>query len=63
MRINMIDKLTDDQQEELADLCERINWIFTEEDNDFTEESLDEYFESSLYKGISSVMYELDRWC
>lgn len=59
----MIEKLTKDQQEELADLCERINYIFTEEDNDFTEESLDEYFESSFYKGVWNVMYELGRWC
>lgn len=63
MRINMIEKLTNDQQEELADLCERINYIFTEEDNGFTEDNIDEYYGSSLYKGISDVMYKLEKWC
>lgn len=63
MKMNMIDKLTDDQQEELADLCERINYIFTEEDNGFTEDNIDEYYGSSFYKGVWNVMYELGRWC
>jgi hypothetical protein len=58
----MLDKLTDKQREKLANLCEQINYIFTEEDN-VTENNVDEYYESSLYKGISGVMYELGKWC
>ena len=58
----MLDKLTDKQREKLANLCEQINYIFTEEDN-VTETNVDEYYESSLYKGISGVMYELGKWC
>lgn len=59
----MLDKLTDKQREKIANLCEQINYIFTEEDNGFTENNIDEYYESSLYKGISNVMYELGKWC
>lgn len=59
----MIEKLTDEQKEKLANLCEQINYIFTEEENGFTEETIDEYFESPFYKGISDVMYALERWC
>lgn len=58
----MLDKLTDKQREKLANLCEQINYIFTEEDN-VAENNVDEYYESSLYKGISGVMYELGKWC
>ena len=29
----MLDKLTDKQREKLANLCEQINYIFTEEEN------------------------------
>ena len=53
----MLDKLTDEQKEKLANLCEQINCIFTEEEN------VDAYYGSSLYKGISGVMYELGKWC
>lgn len=60
---NMLEKLTDKQRIELADLCEKINHIFTEEDNGFTEDNIDEYYRSSLYKGISDVMYKLEKWC
>lgn len=59
----MLDKLTDKQREKLANLCEQINYIFTEEENGFTEDNIDEYYRSSLYKGISDVMYELKKWC
>lgn len=59
----MLDKLTDKQKEKLANLCEQINYIFTEEENGFTEDNIDEYYRSSLYKGISDVMYELKKWC
>ena len=59
----MLDKLTDKQREKLANLCEQINYIFTEEENGFTEDNIDEYYRSSLYKGISDVMYELEKWC
>lgn len=58
----MLDKLTDEQKERLTDLCEQINYIFTEEEN-VEEDSVDVYYRSSLYKGISSVMYELGKWC
>lgn len=58
----MLDKLTDKQREKIANLCEQINYIFTEEDNGFTENNIDEYYGSSLYKGISNVMYELGKW-
>lgn len=57
----MLDKLTDKQKEKLANLCEQINYIFTEEEN--AEENVDVYYGSSLYKGISGVMYELGKWC
>jgi hypothetical protein len=59
----MLDKLTDKQREKLANLCEQINYIFTEEDNGFTEDNIDEYYRSSLYKGISGVMYKFGKWC
>lgn len=59
----MLDHLTEKQKEELAKLCEQINNIFTEEDNEFTEDNIDEYYRSSLYKGISDIMYELKKWC
>lgn len=57
----MLDKLTDKQKEKLVNLCEQINYIFTEEEN--VEENVDVYYESSLYKGVSGVMYELGKWC
>lgn len=59
----MLDKLTDEQKEKIANLCEQINYIFTEEDNGFTEDNIDEYYRSPLYKGISGVMYKLGKWC
>ena len=59
----LTDKLTDVQKDKVASLCEQINYIFTEEENGFTEENIDEYYGSSLYKGISGVMYELGKWC
>lgn len=59
----MLDKLTDEQKEKIANLCEQINYIFTEEDNGFAENNIDEYYGSSLYKGISGVMYKLGKWC
>ena len=58
----MLDKLTDEQKEKLANLCEQINYIFTEEEN-VEEENVDVYYRSSLYKGIYGVMYKLGKWC
>lgn len=57
------DKLTEIQKDKVVSLCEQINYIFTEEDNGFTEDNIDEYYRSSLYKGISDVMYKLEKWC
>ena len=59
----MLDKLTDKQREKLANLCEQINYIFTVEENGFTEDNIDVYYGSSLYKGISNIMYKLGKWC
>ena len=59
----MLDKLTNEQKEKLADLCEKINYIFTEEENGFTEDNIDEYYDSPLYIGIYNVMYDLKKWC
>lgn len=59
----MYDKLTDKQREKVAEYCEQINNIFTEEENGFTEDNIDEYYRSSLYKGISDIMYKLGKWC
>ncbi len=59
----MLNKLTEKQKEELAKLCEKINYIFTEEDNEFNENNIDEYYSSKLYKGIFDVMYDLGKWC
>lgn len=58
----MLDKLTDEQKERLASLCEQINYIFTEEENGFTEANIDEYYGSSLYKGIEDTMHDLNQW-
>lgn len=59
----MLDHLTENQKEELAKLCEKINNIFTEEDNEFNENNIDEYYSSKLYKGIFDVMCDLGKWC
>lgn len=59
----MLNKLTNEQKERLTNLCEQINYIFTEEDNKFTEETIDEWYESKLYKGIEDTMRDLGRWC
>lgn len=59
----MLDKLTDEQKEKLANLCEQINYIFTEEENGFTEDNIDEYYDSPLYNGILDTMYKLKKWC
>lgn len=59
----MYDKLTDKQREKVVEYCEQINNIFTEEENGFTEDNIDEYYRSSLYKGISDIMYKLGKWC
>lgn len=59
----MYDKLTNEQREKVVEYCEQINNIFTEEENGFTEDNIDEYYRSSLYKGISDVMYKLGKWC
>lgn len=59
----MLNKLTNEQKERLTNLCEQINYIFTEEDNEFTEETIDEWYESKLYKGIEDIMYDLGCWC
>lgn len=58
----MYDKLTDEQKEKLSELCEQINWLFTEEENGYTEDSIEEYYGSPLYKGVFNVMSELGKW-
>ena len=58
----MLDKLTDEQKDRLADLCNQIDYLF-EEDMVMTGKEYDEWKASKLYKGIESVMYELGRWC
>lgn len=59
----MLDKLTNEQKEKLADLCDQINNIFIEEENGFTEDNIDEYYNSPLYIGIYNFMYDLEKWC
>lgn len=58
----MLDKLTEEQREELAELCNRIDDLFAERDNGFNEDNIEEYYESNLYKGIQSAMVELGKW-
>lgn len=43
-------------------MCEQIDYIFTEEENGFTEANIDEYYGSSLYKGIKDTMHDLNQW-
>lgn len=59
----MLGKLSDEQKSRLAEYCEQINNIFTEEENGFTEDTIDEYYQSTLYKGISKTMNDLGKWC
>lgn len=59
----MLGKLSDEQKARLAEYCEQINNIFTEEENGFTENTIDEYYQSTLYKGISKTMNDLGKWC
>ena len=59
----MYDKLTNEQREKVVECCEQINNIFAEEENGFTEDNIDEYYRSSLYKEIYDVMYNLEKWC
>lgn len=59
----MLGKLSDEQKSRLAEYCEQINNIFTEEENGFTEDTIDEYYQSILYKGISKTMSDLGKWC
>lgn len=59
----MLGKLSDEQKSRLAEYCEQINNIFTEEENGFTENTIDEYYQSTLYKGISKTMNDLGKWC
>lgn len=59
----MLGKLSDEQKSRLAEYCEQINNIFTEEENGFTEDTIDEYYQSILYKGISKTMNDLGKWC
>lgn len=58
----MYDKLTNEQREKLANLCEDINNIFLEE-NELSEKDIDNYYNSYLYKGIFDAMEHLGRWC
>lgn len=58
----MLDKLTEEQREELAELCNRIDDLFAERDNGFNEDNIEEYYESNLYRGIQSIMVELGQW-
>lgn len=59
----MLGKLSDEQKSRLAEYCEQINNIFTEEENGFTEDTIDEYYQSILHKGISKTMNDLGKWC
>lgn len=59
----MLGKLSDEQKSRLAEYCEQINNIFTEEENGFTEDTIDEYYQSTLYKGISKTMNDIGKWC
>lgn len=59
----MLNKLNTEQKERLADLCEQIHQIFVEENNGFTEDSIVEYYDSPLYKGVEDTMQDLGRWC
>ena len=59
----MLGKLSDGLKSRLAEYCEQINNIFTEEENGFTENTIDEYYQSTLYKGISRTMNDLGKWC
>ena len=59
----MVDKLSEEQRARLGNLCEQIHQIFVEEDNEFTEDNMDEYYNSSLYKGIDDTAHALGRWC
>ena len=58
----MLDKLTEEQKNRLANLCEQIDNIFVEEDNGFTEDNIDEYYNSPLYKAIYDIECKLNRW-
>ena len=59
----MLDKLSVEQKERLESLCEHISDIFEEEDNGFTKDTISEWYESKLYRGIVEVMEGLGRWC
>lgn len=37
--------------------------IRVEDGNEFTDDNIDEYYDSSLYKGIDDTVHELGRWC
>lgn len=58
----MLDRLTDGEKEELKNLCWKINNLFEEMEN-YSEEAIEEWHDSRLYKGLYDVMYELGQWC
>lgn len=59
----MIRYLTKDQQLRLAQLLNEVNEIFTEEDNSFDDDTINDWYGSDLYSGISDVMFALGEWC
>lgn len=59
----MYNKLTEEQRERVGDMLEEIYNIFTNEDNDFTEDSISEWLDSKLCMEIEDALYDLDRRC
>ena len=58
----LLEKLTEEQKTELGNLCQKINYIFEENDN-LTEDDVDKYAGTLLQKGIYQVMDQLGLWC
>ena len=58
----LFEKLTETQREKVLNNLREINDIFTESENGFDNENIDEYYKSKLYKAIEAVMSELDEW-
>lgn len=59
----LFSKLSEEQQERLINHCREIYNIFEEEDNDLTENDMDDFYDSNLYRGIYDVMYTANQWC
>ena len=59
----LLEKLTDKEKARLRELCEEIDGLFNENENEFNNENIDEYHRSKLYNAISDVLFELEVWC